>query len=182
MADETESEVRACSATYSRTWFVTLKERSCKDVEGDRGTWVAEPVDASISDSICTMRWEGERYSRADIDALRQSITDWQETMTPACSSAIHDHGTVTAIPGFDFVAQIGANGCDVCGRLGHDGRIIVVLPPERTRLREFQVDLSNGQVQTYKINASNAARVMQLQLPAPPAGAQYKAGPIHIE
>lgn len=182
-SDEAESEVRACSPTYARKWFVSMRAGSCHDVPGDKGTWVASPLAADMPDSFCTMEWQGEKYSRADIDALRAFVGPYMtNAMTPACSGAVSNVGSLTEIPHLDNVILAGANGCDVCGILRHDGSMVVILPPERTALKEFEVSLTDGTQRSFKIEAPDGARALSLQLPAAPAGVQYQPGRVAIE
>lgn len=176
-----ESEVRACSETYARKFLVTLDGRSCGDVEGRRGKWIASPLEEGAADSVCTMTWNGEKYSRADMEALRAFVTQ-QDAMTAACGSGptIGD-AYLTPIPRLDVVGMIGANGCDVCGKLRRDGKIIVVLPPYRTASKQFEVPLSDGTSRAFQINAAEGARAVSVQLPPPPAGTTYTATRVTI-
>lgn len=176
-----ESELRACNETYSRKWFLSLDGRACADIPGYQGTWIATALDDSASDSVCTMTWQGEKYSRADMDALRAFVTE-REAMTAACgSSAVVDVGSLTPIPHIDVLAHIGANGCDVCGKLRRDGKIIVVLPPFRTTLKQFQVPLSDGTSKAFQINAAEGAKAVAVQLPSLPAGVTYSASRVTV-
>lgn len=176
-----QSEVRACSETYARKFFVTLDGRSCGDIEGRRGKWVATALEESATDSVCTMSWQGEKYSRADMDALRAFVKE-TDAMTAACgSSASPAEGYLTPIPQLDALGMIGANGCDVCGKLRRDGKIVVVLPPYRTASKQFEVPLSDGTSRAFQINAPEGARAVSLQLPPPPAGTQYTASRVTI-
>lgn len=179
--DFEESEIRACSETYARKFLVTLDGRSCGDVEGRRGTWIASSLEEGAADSVCTMEWKGEKYSRADMDALRAFVTQ-EDAMTAACGSGptIGD-AYLTPIPQLDVVGMIGANGCDVCGKLRRDGRIIVVLPPYRTASKQFEVPLSDGSSRAFQINAAEGARAVSVQLPPPPAGTTYTASRVTI-
>jgi hypothetical protein len=179
--DFEESEVRACSETYARKFFVTLDGRSCGDVEGRRGTWIATALEDGASDSVCTVEWKGEKYSRADMDALRAFVKQ-TDAMTAACgpSSSVGD-AYLTPIPHLDVVGMIGANGCDVCGKLRRDGRIIVVLPPYRTASKQFEIPLSDGTSRAFQINAAEGARAVAVQLPALPAGVTYAASRVTV-
>jgi hypothetical protein len=97
--------------------------------------------------------------------------------MTAACgSSSTPDLGYLTPIDQLDAIGMIGANGCDVCGKLRRDGKIIVVLPPYRTASRQFEVPLSDGTSQAFQIEAPEGARAVSLQLPPPPDGLTYTA------
>jgi hypothetical protein len=176
-----ESELRACNESYSRKWFVSLDGRSCADVPGHRGRWVAAALEDGATDSVCTMTWQGEKYSRADMDALRAFVTE-REAITAACgSSAVVDVGSLTPIPHIDILAHIGANGCDVCGKLRRDGKIIVVLPPYRTALKQFEVPLSDGTSKAFQINAAEGAKAVAVQLPALPEGVTYAASRVTV-
>lgn len=181
-APETEeSEVRVCNATYARAWFVTLRDRSCGDVAGHRGAWIAEPLESDTVDAVCTMTWRGEKYSRADMDALRAFVDVQTEAMVPACSGALPDVGSLTPIPHVDILSHAGANGCDVCGKLRRDGKIVVILPPFRTHLRQFEVPLSDGTSRAFQIEAPQGASAVTLQLPATPPGVAYAADRVRI-
>ena len=176
-----ESELRACSESYARKWFVSLDGRACADVVGYRGKWIATALDDSAKDNVCTMTWQGEKYSRADMDALRAFVTE-REAMTAACgSSAVVDVGSLTPIPHIDVISHIGANGCDVCGKLRRDGKIIVVLPPFRTSLKQFQIPLSDGTSKAFQINAAEGAKAVAVQLPALPDGVTYAASRVTV-
>lgn len=179
--DFEESEVRACSETYARKFLVTLDGRSCGDVEGRRGKWIASSLEEGTTDSVCTMEWKGEKYSRADMDALRAFIAQ-RDVMTAACGSGptIGD-AYLTPIPQLDVVGMIGANGCDVCGKLRRDGKIIVVLPPYRTASKQFEVPLSDGTSRAFQINAAEGARAVSVHLPALPAGVTYAASRVTV-
>lgn len=179
--DADESEVRACNESYARQWVVTLKDRSCADVTGVRGKWVAAPLESGAIDAVCTMTWQGERYSRADMDALRAFVRVNVDAMVPTCSGAVVDVGSLTPIPHVDIMAQVGANGCDVCGKLRRDGKIIVVLPPFRTSLRQFEVPLSDGTSRAFQIEAPPGARAVAVQLPPAPAGVAYTASRVTV-
>ncbi len=179
--DADESEVRACSESYARKWVVTLRDRACANVEGAHGTWVAVPLEEGASDAVCTMTWEGERYSRADMDALRAFVRVNVDAMVPTCSGAVVDVGALTPIPHIDMLAQVGANGCDVCGKLRRDGKIIVILPPFLTSLRQFEVPLTDGTARAFQVDAPPGAHAVSVQLPPPPPGAQYAASRVTV-
>jgi hypothetical protein len=175
-----ETELRACNESYARKWFVSLDGRACADVPGYRGKWIAMAVDDGAMDSVCTMTWQGEKYSRADMDALRAFVKE-TDAMTAACGSTGIGDAYLTPIPQLDVIAQIGANGCDVCGKLRRDGKIIVVLPPFRTASRQFEVPLSNGKRQAFQINAAQGAKAVAVQLPALPEGVTYAASRVTV-
>lgn len=178
--DAEESEVRACSETYARKFYVTLASRSCADVVGHRGKWIASSLEET-DDAVCTMTWQGEKYSRADMDALRAFVKE-TDAMTAACgSSAFPDVGSLTPIPRLDVIGMIGANGCDVCGKIRRDGKIIVVLPPYRTASKQFEVPVSDGTSRAFQINAAEGARAVTVQLPALPAGVTYSASRVTV-
>jgi hypothetical protein len=180
--DSDESEVRACNDLYARKFFVTLDGRSCGDVEGRRGKWVATQLEEGAKDSVCTMTWQGEKYSRADMDALRAFVKQ-TDAMTAACGSNDKpDLGYLTPIPQLDAIGMIGAHGCDVCGKIRRDGKIIVVLPPFRTASKQFEVPLSDGTSRAFQIEAPEGARAVSVQLPALPAGVTYAASRVNIQ
>lgn len=179
--EESESEVHACSDTYARRWFVTLRDRACVDVPAYRGTWIASPLESDTTDAACTMTWEGERYSRADMDALRAFVDVNVEAMVPACSGAIPDVGALTPIPHIDMLAQVGANGCDVCGRLRRDRKVVVILPPFRTALRQFEVPLTDGTSRAFQIEAPASSKAVTVQLPELPEGVAYAASRVTV-
>lgn len=176
-----ESEVRACSETYARKFFVTLDGRSCADVPGRRGAWISTALEEDALDSVCTMEWRGEKYSRADMDALSAFVQE-KDAMTAACGgSATIGDAYLTPIPHLDVVGHIGANGCDVCGKLRRDGRIIVVLPPYRTASKQFEIPLSDGTTRAFQIEAAEGARAVSVQLPELPAGVTYAASRVTV-
>lgn len=179
--DREEGEVRACSEDYARKFFVTLDGRSCGDVVGHRGAWIASPLEEGAADSVCTMEWRGEKYSRADMDALRAFVKE-KDAMTAACGSgASIGDAYLTPIPHLDVVGMIGANGCDVCGKLRRNGKIIVVLPPFRTAAKQFEVPLSDGTSRAFQIQAPEGARAVSVQLPELPSGVTYAASRVTV-
>jgi len=178
--DAEESEVRACSDGYARKFYVTLDNRSCGDVPAYRGKWIAQPLEGDAKDSVCTMTWQGEKYSRADMDALRAFVKQ-TDRMTAACGSSKPDIGALTPIPQLDVIGMIGANGCDVCAKIRRDGKIIVILPPWGVASKQFEVPLSNGTSRAFQIVAPEGARAVSVQLPALPAGVTYAASRVTV-
>jgi hypothetical protein len=177
-----ESEALACGETYARKFYVGLAGRACADVPGYRGKWVAAPLEDGAPGRVCTMTWDGEWRSRADVDALRKLVT-YPDVMTAACGSGPNvDHGYLTPIPRDHVHMYAGANGCDVCGELRDgDGSIVVVLPPDRTTEKQIDVGVSDGTTLAFQIHAADDARAVDVQLPALPAGLSYVASSLTV-
>jgi hypothetical protein len=179
-----EDEVRA-SCTNPRRYFVTFREGSgtCAPIAGHRGQWVPEALfpdaPADVQASTCIYAWSGEKYSRADRDAIATAVGE-SNGLAPACgSSSLPDIGALEPIPDLDVWGHAGSVGCDVCGVLRR-GRLWVILPPERVASRQFQVQLSNGENRAFQIGATNA-RALSITLPTPPAGTSYQQGRVQI-
>jgi hypothetical protein len=189
-ASEREEELNA-SCANPRRYFATLRDESeaCTEIAAERGRWVPEPLFADMPPeaqaSTCLYRWAGERYSRADRDAIvaqfAQNVFPTRGVLTPACgSSSRPDVGDLDPIPYIDTVGHAGSVGCDVCGIVKR-GKVWVILPPEKIGLRQFQVQLSNGTSKAFQIRATDGARAIGLSLPPPPSGTQYKDGRISV-
>ena len=182
--DEAESEVRA-SCTNPRRYFATYREGSgtCEPIAGQRGQWLPKPLFADappdVQASTCTYEWSGERYSRPDRDAIASKV-GWGNGLAASCGTSSNpDVGALQPIPGIDYWAQAGSVGCDVCGVV-RNGKIWVVLPPEKIYRKQFEVQLSNGDTRAFQIQATDA-RALSIDLPPPPAGVRYKSGRVQI-
>ncbi|MBX3186830.1 MAG: hypothetical protein KF819_07440 [Labilithrix sp.] len=177
-----EDEIRA-SCSNPRMYFATLREGTCTPIEGRRGRWMPEALfdDApeEVTASTCAYRWVGEKYSRADRDAIVARV-GLHDGLAPACGAASKPAvGDLTRIASLDIWGHAGSVGCDVCGIVKR-GKIWVVLPPERLGNKQFQVNLTNGEARFFQINATEA-RALSIELPPPPAGTQYEAGRVGI-
>lgn len=169
------------TCTYSRKWFASLKDRACEPVPGRRGTWVPSPLFDANDLSTCTYTWSGEKYSRADQDALKSSV-DYSEGLTPACGSGRNPlEGELVPIPNIDNVGMAGSAGCDVCGILRAADRLDVVLPPEKIVLRQLQVPLTNGEYRAFQLQVPSGARAVSFTLPEPPEGTQYVTSKVTV-
>ena len=182
-AEATEDEVRA-SCTYSRRWFATLDDGACAAIAGRRGAWIPEPAftDAppEVQASTCVFQWVGEKYSRADVTALRAAF-DEADALTPACGEGSRPVvGALREIPHVDNLGHAGSVGCDVCG-IVQQRRLWVILPPEKVGLRQIEVAMSNGSSRAFQIEAPAGARAVALELPPEPAGAAYLPGRVHV-
>lgn len=184
--DALDQEMRS-SCTSPRRYFVTFRDaaqaQACAPIPGRRGQWLPEalfddaPEDVQLS--TCAYRWSGERYSRADRDAIAAHVGD-DNVLAPACGAATHpDVGTLQPIPHLDIWGHAGSVGCDVCGVLRRD-RVWVILPPERVARRQFEVQLDNGQTRAFQIE-NVEARALSITLPPAPAGASYLPGRVAI-
>lgn len=184
-AESSEEELRA-SCTNPRRYFATFREGTgtCAPIAARRGQWLPEslfadaPADVQIS--TCTYQWSGEKYSRPDQDALRAAVGA-ENGLAPACGkSSVPDVGLLQPIPYIDIWTQAGSVGCDVCG-IVRNGRIWVVLPPEKIARKQFEVRLSDGRTRAFQIEARTDARALSIALPAAPAGTTYQQGRVHL-
>jgi len=182
-AASTDDEIRA-SCNSPRRYFVTYADgRACAPIPGRRGRWLPEKLFADAPDEVqsatCAYRWSGAKYSRADGDALKASV-GLTGGVAPACGdSSEPEIGLLEQIPYVDNWTQAGSVGCDVCGVLRR-GRIWVILPPEKIALKQFEVQLSNGETRAFQIQGTRAGAV-SVTLPPPPAGTSYKQGRVHV-
>lgn len=180
-----EGEV-ASTCTNPRRYFVTFREGSgtCEPIAGKRGRWLPERLFADapedVQSSTCAYIWSGARYSRPDRDALIAKV-GYANAAAPACgSSSFPDVGELQPIPNIDDIwGHAGSVGCDVCGVL-RNGKIWVILPPERVAKRQFEVVLSTGETRAFQINATDA-RALAIDLPPAPAGTRYRQGRVHV-
>jgi hypothetical protein len=182
-SDSSEEEMRA-SCTNPRRYFAAMGEDGCKPIEGRRGQWVPEALfsDAppEVSSTTCTYVWKGEKYSRPDRDAIVMAA-GWQKGVAPACgASQAPEIGELQPIPNLDVFGQAGAVGCDVCGVLRKDGKIWVVLPPDKITTRQFQVNVSDGTTRAFQIRGS-AAAALSMKLPALAPGLTYRPGNVQL-
>lgn len=156
--------------------------RSCTPIEGRRGQWLPEPLfpDApeDVQLSTCAYRWSGEKYSRADRDAIAARVGD-QGALAPACGTSSTGGRDPRAHPAPRHPQQAGSVGCDVCGVL-RNGKIWVILPPEKIAQKQFEIRLDNGETRAFEIQ-NPAARAVSVTLPAPPAGTRYLQGRVKV-
>src|SRR5687768_18522989 len=86
-----EGELASCK--YPRKYFATVREGSCTEVQGRRGSWVPEPlftdVPVEVQAGTCAYVWKGERYARVDREALLNAFPQDElpsrGAVTPAC-------------------------------------------------------------------------------------------------
>lgn len=190
-ADENEEEQRvelnAASCRYPRRYIAVVSSGACAEIPGERGTWTPTPLfpDAPpAAANACVYAWSGERYARVDRTALYAAIQPdtTGQALTPSCSADNQtiDLGLVEEIPTLDAYGMAGSVGCDVCGTLVQR-KIWVVLPPEKTITRQFEVRLSDGTSQYFQIQAEQGKRALSIQLPDPPVGTEYVEGHIAV-
>ena len=180
----TEDEVRA-SCTSPRKYFATFRNGSggCTVIVGHRGRWVPEPLfvdaPADVQLSTCAFRWAGAKGSPPDRERLLQEV-GFENGLAPACgtSSAV-SLGNLQPIPSIDILTQGGSVGCDVCG-IVRDRVVWAILPPEKTRLKQFAVRLSDGQERAFQISGAEGPAV-SITLPPPPRGTKYVQGRVTI-
>ena len=158
--------------------MAVVHEGECTEVAAARGRWVPSPLfdDAPAGTGACFYTWAGEKGARVDRDALREHI-GFAGALTPSpCGSERLESAELVSIPHLTPGAGVGAVGCDVCGTQ-RDGKIRVVIPPEKVLDRELEIRLSDGTKRTFRIQASDAARRMIVTLPPAPAGTHYVNG-----
>ena len=179
---EASEDALGASCTYSRKWFVTLKDRVCEPVAGYRGTWVPSALFDGDDATTCTYSWVGERYSRADQRALERTAREG-EGFAPACGPGRHPiEGELLPIEQLDALGMAGSVGCDVCGILkGRNDRINVILPPGLIVSKQLEVKLSNGQSRAFQLKAPEGARAVSFALPPPPAGTSYVSSKVTV-
>ncbi len=184
--EEQEGELATCK--YPRKYFATVREGSCEEVPGRRGSWVPEPLFADVplevQEGTCAYVWKGERYARVDREALQnafaQNVYPTKGVVTPACGSSLPKVGALEPIPHIDNWGHAGSVGCDVCGIVRRGG-VWVILPPERISLRQFAVPLTNGTTAAFQLETPPGARAVSFELPPPPEGTQYEDGRIWV-
>jgi hypothetical protein len=177
----------AASCRYPRRYIAVVSTGTCAEITGERGKWTPSPLfpDAPPEASnACVYSWSGERYAPVDRAALYTTIKPYTtgQALTPSCSANNQtiDLGLVEEIPTLDIFGYAGSVGCDVCGTLV-ERKIWVVLPPEETISRQFEVRLSNGTPQYFQIRAEEGTRALTIQLPDPPAGTEYVQGRVAV-
>lgn len=185
-AEATDQDVTA-SCTYPRRYFVTFgeatDEQPCTPIAGRRGQWLPEPLFADAPEDVqlstCAYRWSGEKYSRPDRDAIAARVGN-VNALAPACGTSVApDIGALEPIPHLDVLSQAGSVGCDVCGVL-RNGKLWVILPPEKIATKQLEVRLDNGQTRAFQIQNADA-RALSITLPPPPAGAQYRQERVRV-
>ena len=181
----TEDDIHA-SCTNPRRYIVVGSNDCTTNIPANRGTWVSSPVFADApAGTSCYFTWSGAKSARIDYDAFWKALR-FPMIATESCGAKTDD-ATLVDISESDFDSRhgaghgIGAIGCDVCG-MEHDGKIWVVLPPERVLFHELQVKLSNGASRSFRIDRVGTARQLSFTLPPPPAGASYVSGRIQVQ
>ena len=132
-----------------------------------------------VSARACKYSWVGERYSRADKNALTAKVGSG--ALAAACGGrrASPDIGNVHAIPHLDVIGHAGSVGCDVCGIL-RDRNVWVILPAERIGSQQFAVRLSNGEERAFEIDTQGES-ALSIELPEPPEGTAYEEGVVAV-
>jgi hypothetical protein len=166
-------------------YFATFREGSgtCAPIPAKSGQWLPEPLfadaPADVQATTCAYRWSGAKYSRPDRDAIAAKV-GYANGLASACgTSSTPDVGLLHPIPDLDVFGQVGSVGCDVCGVLRH-GRLWVILPSEKIAVKQFAVQLDNGQSRAFQIEATSA-RALTITLPPPPPGRSYQSGRVQI-
>lgn len=181
-----DSEALRSSCRHYSAFF---SDRSCPMVRGTRGRW--EPgalfdAPAEVQAQSCGYTWIGS--GRPDTKALLAATRDAETNLrigavAPQCGAA-SDPAVVDPTPEgedpFPIHVNVGSVGCDVCGVV-QKGKGFIVIPPDLPGGRGFPVDLTNGKVVRFVLPPAKAG-AMILNLPAPPHGAAYRDGPLHID
>jgi hypothetical protein len=181
---ETAEDALEGTCLLPRRYIAVLAEGACAEISGRRGRWVPTPLfeDAPELTGSCVYTWSGERYARVDRAALL-GAHEFPTTLTPACGSdPIDDEVVVYEADSLSPGGMAGAVGCDVCGVSRGDGRVLVVLPPERVTFGELKVKLSSGRDRVFQIGAAPSTRRLSIQLPPPPVGTQYASGAVYVQ
>ena len=174
-----EEELRTCK--YPRRYIAVVAESECPEVVATRGRWVPSPLfpDAPPGSGACFYTWSGEKNARVDRTALEEQV-GYSGALTPSCGPEGIDEPNLYPIPPLPVHGMAGSVGCDVCG-LQRNGKLWVVIPPERDLERQLEVRLSNGATQAFQLNAPSATRRITVTLPPPPPGTQYVNGRVAI-
>ena len=175
-----EDELRACK--YPRRYMAVLvTESECTEVVSARGRWVPSPLfpDAPASSGACFYDWSGEKGARVDRAALKEHV-GFYGALTPSCGREGIDDADLYQIPPLPVHGMAGSVGCDVCG-IHRDGKLWVVIPPERDLERQFEIRLDNGNVRAFQLTSTPGARLLSVTLPPAPPGTQYVNGRVAI-
>lgn len=179
-----EGELTA-SCKYPRRYIAVVADGACTEVTAKRGRWVPSPLfeDAPPEANACVYSWSGEKWARVDRDVLYRHVQPFTSgALTPSCGKAerVRDAVTLQPIESLDVFASAGSVGCDVCG-IVKEGKLWVVLPPEKIFNRQFAVSLTDGSVAKFQIHADQDARAIAVPLPPTAQGVEYVEGHVKI-
>lgn len=182
VVDADEAQLNA-TCKYPRRYAAILKNgEACTNVPASRGEWVAAPAFEGAPSGACTYEWSGEKRARVDRATIRGYVENREGVLSMMCGGSATDTdgldpGYVEEIDGLSIYGMAGSVGCDVCG-IERNGKVWVVIPPERETHGELQVPLSDGRFKAFRIRAPQGASVMSLTLPPPPPGTHYVSSP----
>lgn len=185
--DELSSEAELRAATCGR-YAAFFSDRSCPTVQGKRGHWEPDALfdgreaGDDVRDKSCSYRWVPNATAKPDAKALSAATLNESGykigAVAPMCGDSsdpkIVDPEEREPSP---FLPQLGSVGCDVCGVI-HNGKGWVVIPPN-FHSPSFPVELTTGKTKLFAL--PNASGAVEVQLPAPPHGASWVDGPIHM-
>jgi hypothetical protein len=168
-----------------RTYIAVVAEGGCVEVAAEGGRWVPSPLfeDAPPEANACVYSWISEADASPDRVALYAFVHPFTTgALTPSCGDAarVREDIVVEPIPSLDPFGMAGSVGCDVCGIVKR-GKLWVVLPPERVFSKQVGVQLTNGTMAAFKINADEGTRAAVVTLPPTEPGVAYVEGPVTI-
>lgn len=177
-----EDELRGTCAA-PRRYMAAVREAECTEVPATLGRWVPSPLfpDAPPGTGACFYTWQGQKSAPVDRAALVAHVGFAGALIASPCGSDALGNAVAEPAPDFNPGVMVGAVGCDVCG-MQKDGKIWIVLPPDKVSFRVVTVPLSNGTDRYFRIGGADAARAATLALPPPPAGAHYVNGRIAVQ
>jgi hypothetical protein len=184
---EPASSEDALEATCSepREYIAVVAERGCVEVAAERGRWVPSPLfeDAPPEANACIYAWAGEAGAPVDRWALYAFVRPYDSgALTPSCGGGerVREDIVLEPIPGLDIFGMAGSVGCDVCG-IVKEGKLWVVLPPERVLSRQVGLPLTNGGMAAFQIKADEGARAVTVSLPPTEPGVAYVEGHVTV-
>lgn len=176
----------AGACEHPTRYFAALRAGTCATVRASGGAWVPGPAfegDDVPATAPCAYEWQTKSGALPDPSTLVRGLGGaGRVAITPACDAgAFPGVGTVMSIPELGPIANVGSSGCDVCGTLVRD-HLWVILPPERVFSRHVAVRLTNGQTQSFQIDAQPGVRAVSVTLPTPPVGVAYVEGKVAVQ
>jgi len=151
------------------------------------GTWTAQLLfpDAppDIRQVACTYVWEPSPTSPGAapdanhlleaLDASHVTRSEAPVSCEPAATERLPVEASAALLPPPDpLTPPIGVTGCDVCARLGTDGRAYVILPDYNLRMLDLVTKTTEGRFVTFAMTPPRKdAQVFAAALPAVPGG-----------